>query len=107
APAAFTELYGVEAPDAAGYVDAANYIARFFGASLIGFAIISWLARYSANSTARQAIVLGFALGDALGFLIALISMLQGVYNALGWSTVAVYLLLALGFGYFQFIAKE
>jgi len=27
-----------------------------------------------------------------------------GVANALGWSTVALYLLLALGFAYFQFM---
>jgi len=30
-------------------------------------------------------------------------AQLKGVVNSLGWSTVAIYLLLALGFAYFHF----
>ena len=30
-------------------------------------------------------------------------AQLKGVVNSLGWSTVAIYLLLAIGFAYFQF----
>jgi len=41
-------------------------------------------------------------VGDAFGFIAALLGRLSGVLNALGWSTVALYLLLALGYGYFQ-----
>jgi len=36
--------------------------------------------------------------------VMAFIGQLAGIANALGWSTVAIYLLLALGFAYFQFM---
>ena len=79
-------------------------VARLFGAALIGFAVLSWFARNAEESIARGAIVLAFFISDSVGFIIALIGQLSGTVNAFGWSTVAIYLLLALGFGYFQFL---
>jgi hypothetical protein len=50
-----------------------------------------------------------FALfvGASTGFIVSLIGQLGGVMNALGWSTVVIYLLLALGFEYFYAQPKE
>lgn len=79
-------------------------VARLFGAALITFAVLSWLAKDAAASEARDAIVLAFFIGDAIGFIAALIGQFSGAVNTLGWSTVVIYLLLALGFGYFQFM---
>jgi hypothetical protein len=79
-------------------------VARLFGAALFGYAVLSWFARNAGESEARQAILLAMVVGDALGFILALIAQLSGVVNSLGWSTVVIYLLLALGFGYFQFM---
>lgn len=79
-------------------------IARLFGAALLEFALLSWFARKSGDSEARKAIVLALFVGEAVGFVVALFGQLSGVVNALGWSTVTVYLLFALGFGYFQFM---
>ena len=81
-----------------------KYVAQLFGSALLVFCFISWLARNSVDSNARSAIVLSFFIGDLIGFAIALINQIGGVVNALNWSTVAIYLLLALGFGYFQFL---
>ena len=55
---------------------------------------------------ALRVILLANVVGDAVGFVIALLSQLAGVggVNSLGWSTVAIYLLLALGFAYFRFV---
>jgi hypothetical protein len=39
-----------------------------------------------------------------VGFVVILIGQLAGIPNTLGWSNVAIYLLLALGFGYVQFM---
>jgi len=39
-----------------------------------------------------------------VGVIVSLGGVLSGAVNELGWVIVAVYLLLALGFGYFQFI---
>ncbi len=79
------------------------YVARLFGSALLTFGIISWLVRNGSGMAELRAIVMAFFIGDAIGFVLSLIYQLQGIANALGWSTVAIYLLLALGFGYFYF----
>ena len=84
-------------------IPAFNYMGQLFGVSLVTIAVLSWLARNAEASVARKAIVLAFFIGDSIGFIIALIAQLGNVVNTVGWSTVAIYLLLALGFGYFQF----
>ena len=80
------------------------FVGQLFGAALIGFAVLTWLARNSGANEARQAILLALFVSDAVGFVVALLAQLAGVANSLGWSTVAIYLLLALGFGYFRFM---
>ena len=98
APGQAASLYGVTA-------DAQfRYLAQLFGSALVGFAVLTWAARSASASDARKAIVLALFVSDALGFLLALIGQIGGVVNAMGWSTVAIYLLLALAFGYFQFV---
>ena len=97
-PAQVMSLYGVEESAAL------NHVGQLFGASLISFAVLTWSARNAAQSAARKAIVLALFVGEAVGFVFALIGQLANVVGALGWSTVGIYLLLALGFGYFQFV---
>jgi hypothetical protein len=99
-PGQVTSLYGpeVSAP--------LEYVGQLFGAALLAFAALTWFARNAPDSEARRAILLALFVGDSVGFVVALIGQLGGVMNALGWSTVAIYLLLAIGFGYFRFVAK-
>jgi hypothetical protein len=80
-----------------------EYVARLFGAALLGFAVLTWTARNAPDSDTRRAILLALVVGDGVGFVVALIGQIGGVMNALGWSTVVIYLLLAIGFGYFCF----
>ena len=78
---------------------------QLFGASFILLGILLWFAKNAPGSdVALRAIVLAVAVGDAIGFIVALLAQLSGILNALGWVNVAIYLLLALGFGYFQFV---
>ncbi len=81
-------------------------VGQLFGAALIGFGVLNWLARTVTDAHALRAILLANLVGDVLGFVVALLGQLAGVggVNQLGWSTVAIYLLLALGFAYFQFV---
>lgn len=81
-------------------------VGQLFGAALIGFGVLNWFARTVTDSKGLQAVVLANLVGDVVGFLIALLGQLAGVggVNQLGWSTVVIYLLLALGFAYFQFV---
>ena len=94
-------LYGI-ALDQAG-----TLVAQLFGAALIGFAVLNWFARNLTDREAQRAIVLANLSSDVVGFVMILIGQLAGVANALGWSSVAIYLLLALGFAYFQFMKRE
>ncbi len=48
--------------------------------------------------------MLALFVGNAVGFIVAFMGQLAGVVNALGWLSVAIYLVLALGYGYFQFL---
>ncbi len=82
------------------------YVGQLFGAALIGFAVLNWLARTFTDPKGVQAVVLANLVGDAVGFVITLWGQLTGVggVNQLGWTTVVLYLLLALGFAYFQFV---
>ncbi|MGZ6142500.1 MAG: hypothetical protein ACXWLM_04135 [Myxococcales bacterium] len=91
APAQTLAPYGVELPFAG------LLVARLFGAALVGFGIISWLLR-AADASAQRAAAIALTVADALGFLISLWGVLAGAINALGWSTVAIYGLLAAGF---------
>lgn len=80
---------------------------RLFGAAVIGFGLLSWFVRHAPESEARRAIVLAYFLACAVGFIASLVGQLSGVTNSLGWSTVGLYLLLALAYGYFQFTAPS
>ena len=81
--------------------EAGLFVASLYGSALITFGLISWLVRNLASSDTLRAVILSFFIGDAIGFVLSLINQLQGVANSFGWSTVVIYLLLGLGFGYF------
>ena len=96
-PGQLLPIYGVE-PDAA-----LKLIGQFFGAALLSLALLSWLARNLSDSESRRAIVLALLVGEAIGFIFALIGQFNGILNVLGWSVVVVYLIFTLGLAYFQF----
>ena len=97
APAQLLAQYGLAI--GAGF----GLVAQLFGAALLGYAILTWLVRNAADSEARRAIVLALFISDGVAFVLALMAQLKGLVTSLGWSTVAIYLLLALGFAYFYF----
>jgi uncharacterized membrane protein YdcZ (DUF606 family) len=97
APALLLAQYGLA-------IDAAfGLVAQLFGAALIGYAVLTWMVRNAGDSETRRAIVFALFISDGVAFVIALIAQLRGLVNSLGWSTVAIYLLLAIGFAYFHF----
>jgi hypothetical protein len=79
-------------------------LARFFGVELLVLGVINWLAKDLTGASVFP-IITGSLIGNVVGTVIALMGTLNGVMNSMGWSSVAVYLLLALGFAYFQFMA--
>ena len=79
-------------------------LARFFGVQMLMVGLITWLAKDLTDASVRP-IITGSLIGDFVGAVVALMGTLNGVMNAVGWSAVAIYLLIALGFAYFQFMA--
>jgi hypothetical protein len=81
-----------------------QYIARYLGSAFLGLAVIAWMAK---NGNPKEGSTKGFVLGGFIltltGFIASVFDALYGVGNSLVWSTVAIYFLLALGFGFYQF----
>ena len=96
-PTTVYSFYGIES------FPALTYMGQLFGAALLAIGLISWQSRNTADSDARKAIIFSFFIADGVGFIVALIGQLNNVVNALGWGTVAIYLLLSAGFGYFNY----
>ena len=101
APAEVLAQYGITADRSVAIM------ARFFGGALINIGLIAWFARFIVDAVGRRSIVLAGLIGDVIGFFVALQGQLNGDVNALGWSTVIIYGLFAVGFAYFQFAPKS
>ncbi len=83
------------------------FAAREYGASMMGNLMLTWFARNSQESEARYVIILALFVYDAFGFIVTLLAIITGALNPLAWFVVALYLLLALGFGYFLLPQKK
>lgn len=92
------EMYGINL-DPSG-----EFIARYFGSAFIGVAAITWLGRFAnPRGSGARAIILGDFILCITGGIVALFETAHGVGNDFVWSTVAIYFLLAIGFGYYYF----
>lgn len=96
-PGQILPIYGME-PNTA-----LKLVGQFLGAALVSLALLTWLVRNLSASETRRAVVLALLVGETIGFFLALIGQINGIFNFLGWSVVAVYLLFTLGLAYFQF----
>jgi hypothetical protein len=63
--------------------------------------VILWLARDFRDEAAVRAVLIGTLTGDVVNLVAATMGTLAGTTNALGWSTVLIYLFAAVGSGYF------
>ncbi len=81
-------------------------LAQLLGAAFISFGVLTFLARGSKDAASLAAITLAIAIGDAIGGVLCIIGTVGGAVNALGWSSVAIYLFLAAGFAYFRFVKQ-
>ena len=82
-------------------------MAQLFGAAFIFSSIVLWLARNLTESdVAARAIIIAVVVSNTIGFIVTLIASLSGVWNALGWLPVALYLVFGLAFAYFLFFKR-
>jgi hypothetical protein len=78
-------------------------MARFFGAALVQIGLVFYLIRDVGDPRTQRGVVIGSFLGSVAGLVVALTGQFWGLVNELGWSTVAIYGLLTLGYGSIMF----
>ena len=94
-------LYGVE------LTEPGIFMTQLAGAAYLGFGALAMQARSAASKEFRLAAALALFVQDSIGAIVSIIGQTSGYFNSMGWTTVAVYLLLALGYGYFRFIRPD
>lgn len=94
-PGGFSEFYG------GALTNAGKFDTQLQGAAYLGFAFLLFFALKAKEAAARKAIVIGSLVHFVIGIIISLKWQLAGAVNAWGWSTVAIFALLALGYLYF------
>lgn len=90
APDAMMSLYGLKGDMAA------RGLGRLYGVSLVGFAAIAWAVRALPAGPAARSLCGAFAVGNGLAALVGVYIQVNGVSNALGWTTPVLYGLLAV-----------
>ena len=81
-------------------------LSQFFGSELLVLGVLAWLSKDSTGASVRP-LVTGNVVGNTVGTIVSLMGVLNGIMNPVGWSAVGIYLFLALGFAYFQFMAPS
>jgi hypothetical protein len=94
APGAVLANYGITATPAVAVMS------RLFGGTLMALAVILWMAR-DFDPVAARAVLLGLLGADTINLVVSITATVAGTINALGWSTVLIYLAGAFGAGYF------
>jgi hypothetical protein len=81
----------------------ASFLARIYGATLVGNMLLTWFGRNAEKGPVRQAIVLDAFFYDLIGFIAVLIFYFNGTLNSLAFGAAFIYLFLTVGFGLFLF----
>jgi hypothetical protein len=84
--------------------DAAIWVTRLTGGSILGFATLMWFGIKSASVGTRKAIAYALLFQDAIGFIASIAFQLTGKVGAFGWPSLALYGLLAIGYATFLFV---
>jgi hypothetical protein len=81
-------------------------IYQFWGVALIGLGMLTWFARSVRESALQRRFAFALCITNGLSCVMAVRGQYAGA-NTFGWSTVALFFLLALGFGTFMFITSK
>ena len=100
APEAMLEPYGI----AAETISASVMMSRLLGAANIGYAILFWFMMNAPTSETKIEVAKAISLGFGVGCLVSIVVQMSGEIGPLGWSTVALYAIFSVGYGYFGFV---
>lgn len=95
--------------DVFGFInnESAKLLGRFIGAELLVGGLITFLVKDTRDSNVLQAVILANLIASLVGFIASLAGVISGAMGIMGWLIVVTYLLLSLGFGYFQFVGPR
>ena len=85
--------------------DSGMNVAQLQGAAYLGFAMLLFFAAKVKDLAAQRAIAIGLSTHFVIGFIVTLKNQLAGNTNAWGWSTVAIFFVLAVA--YFVVLMKK
>ena len=94
-PATTLTIYGVD-PNSS-----INLMGQFFGVELIAVGLLCWFVKGDSDTAVIPKIVLALLIADIVGLIVSLMGTLSGIFNAMGWSAVFIYLVLVIGYAYF------
>ena len=100
APGPVLSNYGIESSVAIALMS------RLFGGTLLAMAVILWSAREFHDESALRAVLVGTCIADVVNCVVAFLATSSGTINALGWTTVLIYLCGAAGAAYFLTAGK-
>ena len=80
---------------------AMRFMSQLFGANLLGIAVLCWLAQDAPESDARTAISWALCATNAVALIVTVVAQLNHVLNALGWSSVVIFLFFTVGWAFF------
>ena len=99
-PAAGLSLFGLDVD----VFDESSIIARYWGSAFLGVAVITFFARKGqSDSIAVRAILFGGFVMALTGLVAALIDAFWGSTNDLIWTSVAIYVVFSIWYGYLAF----
>ena len=87
--------------------DLGRVLFRDLGTTLLGVAVINWLARNLKDGTAIRAVLLGNLVAQGLGVLVNIANIAQGYMGSSGWTGVILHTVLAFGFAYYYFMPEK
>jgi uncharacterized membrane protein len=76
-------------------------MSQLFGANLVGVAVLCWLAQDVPESDFRSAISWALFVINAVALVVTVVAQLNHVMNAVGWSSVVIFLFFTVGWASF------
>ncbi len=97
-PAMVFSMYGVTL-DATGIM-----LAHVAGAAVFALGLLAWLFRKSSDVQSSRSIAITLLSFFIIKAIVTILAQLDGIFNVLGWSIVALDTLFVLAYAYFLFI---
>lgn len=94
APRALASVFGITFDEIAGYE------ARLLGGAYLGYGIVNYLTKDTADRQTQRAVAAGNAFGWVVGLVVSTLGQLQGLSNDLGWTTVALQIVFTVLWGW-------